>query len=146
MDLTLPLLVATASLLLLVLGLALALILSRQAPSRASRQRNAVAQQGEGAAEVLLQAEGFRVLDRQVTAEGSLQINGEDIGFTVRLDLLVEREGCAYIAEVKTGSLAPDPMFPATRRQLREYAALLPDHGVLLVDMESGTVTEVAFE
>ena len=64
----------------------------------------------------------------------------------MRLDLEVERSGQLYVAEVKTGTLAPDPTLAATRRQLREYAALLPDHGMLLVDMESETITEVDFD
>ncbi len=32
-----------------------------------------------------------------------------------------------------------------TRRQLLEYALLMPDHGVLLVDMEAGALVEVDF-
>lgn len=145
MDTSLLLLVVSASLSMLVIGLGLALVLARREPGRASQRRNAVAQAGEGAAEALLEAEGFSVLERQVSVEGALCLDGDEVAFRVRLDLRVERDGLLYIAEVKTGTLAPDPSFPATRRQLREYAALLPDHGILLVDMESETITEVAF-
>ena len=65
--------------------------------------------------------------------------------FGIRIDLLLERDGVLYIAEVKTGDLAPDPRHGPTRRQLREYADLLPDHGVLLVDADAGTIQEIEF-
>lgn len=146
MDAPLPLLVALAASLLLVMGLALALVLQRGQSGRASRRRNAVALRGEGDAEALLEAHGYRIVDRQVTVPGVLHLDGQPVEFVVRLDLLVRRRRRHFIAEVKTGERAPDPTFPATRRQLREYAALLPDHGVLLVDMERGVVTEVGFD
>ena len=146
MDTSLLLLVVAASLALLVVGLGIALVMARREPGRASQRRNAVAQAGEGAAEVLLEAEGYTVLDRQVPVQGRMRLDGEEATFSVRLDLEVERSGQLYVAEVKTGTLAPDPTLAATRRQLREYAALLPDHGLLLVDMESETITEVDFD
>lgn len=146
MDTSLLLLVVAASLALLVVGLGIALVMARREPGRASQRRNAVAQAGEGAAEALLEAEGYTVLDRQVPVQGRMRLDGEEATFSVRLDLEVERSGRLYVAEVKTGTLAPDPTLAATRRQLREYAALLPDHGLLLVDMESETITEVDFD
>lgn len=129
-----------------MVGLAWALRSTRREAGRRSRARNRVAQRGEADAEALLTAHGYRVLDRQVAVAGALWVDGEAEPFEVRLDLLVERDGCRWIAEVKTGQRAPDPAWPATRRQLREYAALLPDHGVLLIDVEGGEIFRVGFE
>lgn len=131
---------------LLFMGLAWALRSTRQEPGRRSRARNHTAQTGEREAEALLAAHGYRVVDRQVPATGTLWVDGHPEPFEVRVDLQVERGGRRWVAEVKTGRCAPDPAWPATRRQLREYAALFPDHGLLLVDAEGGEIYEVGFE
>ncbi|MCZ7678051.1 MAG: hypothetical protein M5U28_04430 [Sandaracinaceae bacterium] len=61
----------------------------------------------------------------------------------MRADLLVERGGLAWIAEVKTGAEAPSITTRATRRQLLEYAHAFDVAGVLLVDPERGRVHRV---
>ena len=112
----------------------------------ASRARNYRAREGEMAAEALLEALGYRVIDRQIRESGRVWLDGEVFEFEVRADLLVERDEERFGAEVKTGRLAPDPGYPPTRRQLREYWRVFDDCGILLVDAESGTVTEVCFD
>jgi hypothetical protein len=116
--------------------------------SRASRRRNRVAQQGEADAEALLASYGYRVIDRQVRALWWMVVDGEEREVEVRADLLVEDSespGRQLVAEVKTGTMAPDPTWPATRRQLLEYSLVFAPMGVLLVDLERGEVVEVAF-
>ena len=135
-----------AALVLLVVGLALALWATQREAGRRSRARNARAQAGEHAAEALLAQHGFAVVARQVPVDGTLWVDGQAETFGVRLDLVVERGGRRFAAEVKTGDNAPDPAWPATRRQLREYAALCPDMGVLLVDVDAGAVYDVGFD
>jgi hypothetical protein len=49
------------------------------------------------------------------------------------------------VVEVKTGKSAPNPKTTATRRQLREYAAVYEADGVLLADMNAGTLHEIRF-
>ena len=90
-------------------------------------------------------AQGYQIVARQPVLVEDLWVDGEPLTFEVRLDLIVERDGERFIAEVKTGDLAAHPGYPPTRRQLREYAALLPDHRVLLVCVERGEVLEVDF-
>ena len=143
---------ADSLLLLLVALLALLLLValagwwrSSRRAGVASRSRNAGAQRGEAFAEELLTDQGFRILERQVRRQGTFYIDGEAIDFDVRVDLLVERGGEQFVAEVKTGTLAPDPCHPPTRRQLREYAELFPECGLLLVDADMGEVLEVEF-
>jgi hypothetical protein len=113
--------------------------------SRRSRRRTRRAVDGEAEAEDLLLAAGFTILDRQHGREGRLWVDGEELVFGVRVDLLVERDGESFVAEVKTGSRAPDPCHGPTRRQLREYAELFPECGVLLVDIDEDRILEVDF-
>ena len=130
--------------LVLLLGILLSWALGRA--GGASRARNSRAMVGELEAESLLETLGYRIVDRQVREWSHVWLDGEILDFEVRADLLVERDDDQYVAEVKTGTLAPDPGYPPTRRQLREYARVFDDCGILLVDVEAGTVTEVSFE
>ncbi|MED5373061.1 MAG: hypothetical protein VX899_18730 [Myxococcota bacterium] len=113
--------------------------------SRRSRARNGRALSGEEEAEDLLEQEGFTVLERQLRGSWELVVDGEVIEVGVRADLLVERDGLRYIAEVKTGDLAPDVGYAPTRRQLLEYWFVFEPDGLLLIDMEAGLVQHVAF-
>ena len=63
----------------------------------------------------------------------------------MRADLIVSRAGRRYVAEVKTGAVAPDVRHAPTRRQLLEYQHAYRADGVLLVAPEAGTVREVLF-
>lgn len=112
---------------------------------RENRARQVRAFAGESAAEALLAAHGFRIVDRQVTARFEMTVDGEPVVVTNRCDLLVERGGSTFVADVKTGVRATDPTHPATRRQLLEYALVHEADGVLLVDMEADRVVEVDF-
>jgi hypothetical protein len=114
--------------------------------SRGNRRRQRAAQRGELAAESLLLAAGYRVVDRQVTARWWLHIDGVAKEVSCRADLLVRRRGRDFVAEVKTGSRAPNPALPATRRQLLEYTIAFPGHGLLVVDMEQRQIREVVFD
>jgi hypothetical protein len=142
MDTQLLIIVGLVALVFLLVGL---LTQARTRAGAASRNRNARALAGEADAEHLLEHHGFRIRGRQVAFPGTVWIDGEPVDFGIRVDLVLERDGQVFVAEVKTGELAPDPRHGPTRRQLREYADLLPDHGVLLVDVEAGAVHEVEF-
>lgn len=100
---------------------------------------------GEITAEKLLIAEGWRVTGRQVRARRVVRVDGEDWEVELRADLLVERDGERCVAEVKTGEMVPDPLFPGTRRQLMEYLVVFGGDRVLLVDVPAGRVREVEF-
>ena len=113
--------------------------------SRRARARAARAGSGESAAEALLIDLGFLILDRQVRCLWWIGVDGEEEEVELRADLLVERDGKRFVAEVKTGTQAPDPAFPSTRRQLLEYSLAFAPYGVLLVDMEAEEIMEVCF-
>ena len=144
MDVLLWLLISVLSVLCLVLVLALRL--SQGKASRASRARNAHAQWGEQEAERLLEKAGYAILERQVARSWAMAVDGENVEASVRADLLVQRNGQLFVAEVKTGRLAPDPLYPPTRRQLLEYLFVFDPDGLLVVDVESRSIREVVFQ
>ena len=63
-----------------------------------------------------------------------------------RVDFLVKKKGLLYVADVKSGDLAPEPTYPPTRRQLLEYILVFEADGALVVDPALGIVREVSFE
>ena len=112
----------------------------------AAQERTARAAAGEWGAPALLARAGYAVIDRQVAGSWTLRANGESKTFGLRADYLVAREGRRYIAEVKTGRLAPSLSHGATRRQLLEYGAAFDVDGVLLVDADRETITHVEID
>jgi len=106
-----------------------------------SRARRATA--GEVRAETLVMRAGYEVLARQVPGRWTVHADGEPMEVALRADLLVSRAGRRYVAEVKTGRVAPRLDCAATRRQLLEYRVAFGVDGVLLVDAESDRVVVV---
>ncbi len=130
---------------LAALWLALRGALDRAARRRVMRVRRERGAAGEARAEALLTGLGYAVLGRQVAARYDLDVDGEPFDVALRADYVVERDDRRYVAEVKTGRLAPRLDTPATRRQLLEYRVAFAVSGVLLVDAESGAVRTVTF-
>jgi hypothetical protein len=93
----------------------------------------------------LLARAGYAVRGSQVRAAYDLWIDGRRLSIELRADYVVERRGRSFVAEVKSGQLAPSLETAATRRQLLEYSIAFAVDGVLLVDGESGTIHEVVF-
>ena len=135
-------------LVLLAIALVVALLGWWMAASRVRRanvRRLARAFEGEDGADRLLREAGYRVLDHQVTVRFAMRVDGEEVWVTNRCDRLVERDGAVYVADVKTGDRARDPLSPSTRRQLLEYLLAHEADGALVVDMDAGRVVEVGF-
>lgn len=136
----------------LVVGLCVALVLgigwwrAATRTRRANRDRGARARQGELDAEDLLESLGFEIVERQAHRTWSIWVDDEPRDASVRADLLVERDGALFVAEVKTGQRALDPRHPSTRRQLLEYWLVFQPDGLLLVDMEARRVREITFD
>ena len=137
---------ALAAVLALVLILLLVgRVLGRWRRGFVARERGQVASRGERDAEELLGELGYQVIDRQVSLHWSIECDGQPHPVDLRADMLVERDGQRYVAEVKTGLSAPSLRLAATRRQLLEYAIAYQVDSVLLVDMAARTVREVRF-
>jgi hypothetical protein len=139
------LLVACALAALLALVQTLRLAWARWLPRRRLEAARAAGADGERRAEPLLVALGYAVVARQCPAGYDLVVDGERWAVSLRADLMVERDGRRYVAEVKTGRQAPRLETPATRRQLLEYGMAFDVDGVLLVDVDAGRVRSVEF-
>lgn len=142
--------VDTASTIITLLSVVVVILLIQARWRGGAGHRRAVARArragaGEQDAEALLEAEGYRIIDRQVRCLWWITVDGDEEEVELRADLLVERDGERFIAEVKTGLHAPDPAFPSTRRQLLEYRLAFDPYEVLLVDVEAGTIYAVEF-
>ena len=142
-ELTIPPSVLVSALLCLVL--ALGWWWSRGRIRRGNMRRGNRARRGEDAAELMLRRAGFAVVDRQVHRVSTMTVDDQPVEISVRVDFIVRRRRRFFVAEVKTGAVAPSPTHPPTRRQLREYGAFFPDHGLLLVDVEARRIHEIAF-
>jgi hypothetical protein len=103
------------------------------------------AARGEDEAERLLTSSGWVVLGRQVAVEYAIFVDGERVDIPIRADFIVQRDRRRYVAEVKTGRLAPRIETSATRRQLLEYRVAFGVDGVLLVDAEAPRISLVEF-
>lgn len=132
-----------AGLALGVLAWLLLRALARVVRRRHMRARAERASDGERRAVLLLEQSGYEVIGMQVPARYELTVDGEAQSFDVRVDYVARRSGRRFVAEVKTGALAPRLDTPATRRQLLEYALAYRAHGVLLVDAEANVVRAV---
>ncbi len=109
------------------------------------RRRRSRGRQGELDAEVLLIDHGYTILEDQASRDVTVQVDGQSHPYRLRPDYLVKKKGRRYVAEVKTGKKAPNPLYTSTRRQLLEYEVCFPEHGLLLVDMEASRVHEVSW-
>lgn len=116
---------------------------SRLRRSRIAKGRARRAVAGEKRAALLLEAAGYEVLEAQVPARYPLVVDGVARDFDVRADYVVSKDGRRWVAEVKTGALAPKLELAATRRQLLEYGVAFEADGVLLVDAESDHIAVV---
>ena len=119
--------------------------LRRWAVARRLRLQMERALAAEAWAARLLKRAGYTLRGSQVKGAYTLWIDGRAISIELRADYVVERRGRLFVAEVKSGELAPSLETAATRRQLLEYSIAFAVDGVLLVDGETGSIHEVVF-
>lgn len=98
---------------------------------------------GEEAARDLLVRRGYHVIDEQVAGALMLVVDGARSVHPLRADYIVTRHGKRYVAEVKTGGLAPSLDHAPTRRQIIEYCAAFDVDGALLVEPEAERVRAI---
>jgi len=133
--------VVAAVLALVVLGFVVrGWITSWQRRRRFSRARDV-----EAVAPRILLASGYEVVGAQVPGSYSIRVNGQPFEVALRADYIVMRQGRRFVAEVKSGKLAPRLGTAATRRQLLEYSLAFPVDGALLVDGEKGRIYAIEF-
>ena len=100
---------------------------------------------GEAHAALWLEDLGYAILGAQVVVEHAVRVDDCVVTVALRADYLVAKAGARYIAEVKTGALAPRIETSATRRQMLEYRVAFDVDGILLVDGETRKVHEITF-
>lgn len=115
------------------------------AEERALKRRQRRAGRAEEDAAGVLRAHGYTILADQAEHHWHIGLDGEPFEVELRADYLVSRAGRRYIAEVKSGHMAPSLGTAATRRQLLEYRVAYDVDGVLLVDMEAVSLHRVDF-
>jgi hypothetical protein len=128
-----------------LLAAVLMLQLVRQLARRRRVQRAARAAHAERAAAQVLIRAGYAIVGRQVRRAWSVLADGEELGFDLIADYLVESAGRLWVAEVKTGQRALSLLHGPTRRQLLEYRHAFGVEGVLLVDAEAAQVRRIQF-
>ena len=102
-------------------------------------------QKGEKISVKLLEKNGYKIIDEQIKLNGYFFIDDDLKQFELRPDLLVEKDGVQYIAEIKTGEVA-NPTNRNTRRQLHEYSYYSGHEVVLLVDPIKKSIKRLSFE
>jgi hypothetical protein len=140
------LVLVTTTVAAVLLVVALARWFAARGRSRVAQRRARVALAGERHAEVLLAAAGFTVVERQVAHLWHIAVDDDVHEAALRCDFVVARDGERWVAECKTGEVAPRLTTAATRRQLLEYQVAYAACGVALVDATAGTVQEVRFD
>jgi len=112
---------------------------------RRMRRRFERGVRGQEHARTLLERWGFEVLAAEPVFKGEVEVDGEARPISIRPDFMVQRAGELAVVEVKTGERAGDPCLRSTRRQLREYAALIPADMLYLLDAEAEALIRVHF-
>ena len=118
---------------------------ARRTRMRRLHQRLRKAKSSEQLAAGLFERCGYQVLGSQVAQPWSVLVDAELVQIVLRADYVVERDGRLWVADVKSGRLAPRLSHGPTRRQLLEYRLAYACEGVLLVDMERARIVEVSF-
>ena len=128
-----------------LIALMLARALGRRRRSATAKRRGRRAVDGETRAAPLLARAGYAIVARQARITWTPLLDDEPHPIELRADYLVERGGRRFVAEVKTGDVAPSLDTAATRRQLLEYLVAFGVDGVLLVCVERGAIHRVDF-
>ena len=118
---------------------------SRWLPARRLRLARERGAEGEVRAEALLRRCGYEIVGLQVARTYAVSLDGKPFSVSLRADFVVAFRDLRFVAEVKTGRLAPRLDTSATRRQLLEYRTAFDTAGVLLVDVDEGRIHTVDF-
>ena len=100
---------------------------------------------GEKASIKLLEKNGYKILKEQIKLDGFLLVDDELRKFELRQDLLIEKDGIRYIAEIKTGEIA-NPSNRNIRRQLHEYSYYSGHDIISLVDPIEKSIKRISFK
>ena len=98
----------------------------------------------EEARKVLTQKK-YKIISHNQKFSYFLKQDNSKIKITIETDYLVFKNGKKYIVEVKSGNESPKITNRNTRRQIIEYYSFIKNDGVLLLNMEDKTISEIEF-
>ncbi|MBJ57317.1 MAG: hypothetical protein CMP24_03635 [Rickettsiales bacterium] len=102
------------------------------------------AKKSEKEAIVLLKKHNFDIIDEQFKVNHYLYENNKKKSFSFRPDLLVQKNGVEYFAEIKSGQASYIENIN-TRRQLLEYFIYSKKKSIILVDTENSIIKKIDF-
>lgn len=112
---------------------------------RAQRLRFKRGDKLEKEAAVFLKKRGYQVVAAQKVFYHTFQLDNTEQRAKLITDYIVKKGGKTYIVEVKSGKSAIMLSDKNTRRQLLEYDFVIPNDGVILLDMENKKLQLVEF-
>lgn len=113
--------------------------------NRSFKKRMSKGKNAEKLAAKFLIREGYTIIDTQKIITVTTYVDGQPYKNHLRADFIVKKGFKKYIAEIKTGTMAPRVTNAATRRQLLEYYLAYKPAGIILVDMEQRKIKTVRF-
>lgn len=112
---------------------------------RAQKKRFKRGDQLEKEAAVFLKKKGYQVLEFQKVFYHTFKSDNTEQKAKLITDYIVKKGRKTYIVEVKSGKSAIMLSDKNTRRQLLEYDFVIPNDGVILLDMENKKLQLVEF-
>ncbi|MDA3853956.1 MAG: hypothetical protein PF444_06935 [Bacteroidales bacterium] len=112
---------------------------------RAQKRRFKRGDQLEKEAAVFLKKKGYQVLASQKVFYHTFKSDKTEKKAKLITDYIVKKGRKTYIVEVKSGKSAIKLSDKNTRRQLLEYDFVIPNDGVILLDMENRKLQLVEF-
>jgi Holliday junction resolvase-like predicted endonuclease len=109
------------------------------------RRRFKRGKDAEAAALEYLEERGYQIVSGQQQTKGIIVVDGEEREYDLIIDLVVTRGGRTFGVEVKSGKMAINPEYSATRRQLLDYAHVYSFDGLFLLDMETPKFMRIEF-
>jgi len=87
----------------------------------------------------------YKIISHNQKFSYYLKQDNSKIKITIEIDYLVFKNGKKYIVEVKSGNESPKITNRNTRRQILEYYSFIKNDGILLLNMENKTISEIKF-
>ena len=141
----------TISILVLIIGggiicLFLYIKISNWLRVKRLKQRFHKSRQAEKDAEKILRKNGYTIIDVQKSKPLLITIGDKIHRYLVRVDYLARKRGKIYVVEVKSGEKIPYITNRETRRQMLEYYLAYQPSGIILLNMNTKTISEVRFQ